>query len=506
MNDLRTEISRFASRARLTLLAGGLAVAVSTMAFTSWPDKAESERAEVKFVVDERPLNHDGINAPSFAPVVKKVAPSVVKISVTGHAKIQRGQLPIDDPFFRRFFGEPREGRSMPSPRTEGMGSGVIVNAEGYILTNNHVVDEADEVKVTLLDGRDFDAKVVGKDAKTDIAVLKIEGANLPYLPMADSDQLQVGDISLAVGNPFGIGQTVTMGIISATGRATLGLDYEDFIQTDAAINPGNSGGALVDAAGRLIGINTAILSRSGGNQGIGFAVPVNLARMVMESLIEHGRVVRGFLGIMIQDVNPALAEEFKVKSGKGALIGEVTPNGPAAKAGLQSGDVITQFNGKEVVDSRQLRLRVASTSPGTKVPVKVLRSGKEQTINVVVKDMEGAQLARKDSPRETSVGAPLSGLSLGQLDPTSRRQFNIPPAVKGVLVTDVEPERAAADVGIRPGDVVQEVNRKAVTNEDEAFAAAEKGNRNGTLLRIWSRGGSRFVVLTNKASKEPLG
>lgn len=506
MNNLRTDISNFASRARLTLLAGGLAIAVSTMAFTSWPSKPESARADVKFVVDDRPLNTEGIQAGSFAPVVKKVAPSVVQISVSGKARNPHPQIPMDDPFFRRFFGEPREGRPAPERRSHGMGSGVIVNAEGYILTNNHVVDEADEVKVTLLDGREFDAKVVGKDAKTDIAVLKIQGANLPYLPLADSDNIEVGDLALAVGNPFGIGQTVTMGIISATGRATLGLDYEDFIQTDAAINPGNSGGALVDAAGRLIGINTAILSRTGGNQGIGFAVPVNLARTVMESLVEHGRVVRGFLGLMIQDVNPALAEEFNVKTGKGALVGEVVPNGPASKAGLKNGDVITHYNGREVPDSRQFRLRVAATKPGTKVPVKIMRDGKEQTLSVTVKEMDGPQLAGKDSPRESSIAQPLPGLTLGALEQANRRQFNIPANIKGVLVTEVEPDSPAANVGIRPGDVIQEINRKTVATEDEAFAAAEKTGKNSTLLRIWSRGGSRFVVLTDKPAKDPLG
>ena len=314
------------------VLGGTLMVAAATAAVTKGDSKTETKPIPVKLVVDERPVTRDVRLGTSFSPIVKKVAPSVVK--VTTSTKVKQASVQdfpgFDNPFFRRFFGEEFEQRAprrqQNLPRQHGQGSGVIVTKDGYILTNNHVVDEADEVKVVLLDGREFTGKVVGKDPKTDVAVLKVDGKDLPFIEMADSDKIEVGDIVLAVGNPFGIGQTVTMGMISATGRATLGLDYEDFIQTDAAINPGNSGGALVDADGRLIGINTAILSRSGGNQGIGFAIPTSLAHDVMESLVADGKVTRGYLGVMIQDVTPSLAKVFNLKEQKGALIGDVVP------------------------------------------------------------------------------------------------------------------------------------------------------------------------------------
>src|SRR5262245_1199264 len=324
------------------VLGGAVFVAGATAAVTSKNEPRDgSPPAAIRLVVDERPVTRDAKLGTSFAPVVKKVAPSVVKVTTSTKAK-QTSDLPgFDNPFFRRFFGDEFDSRGSRrqynAPRQHGLGSDVIVTKDGYILTNNHVVDQADEVKVALQDGREFTGKVVGKDPKTDVAVLKIDTKDLPSLQMADSDQIEVGDIVLAIGNPFGIGQTVTMGMVSATGRATLGLDYEDFIQTDAAINPGNSGGALVDSDGRLIGINTAILSRSGGNQGIGFAIPTNLARDVMESLVKDGKVTRGYLGVMIQDVTPALAKEFNLKDQRGALVSDVVPKSPADKSGLKA-------------------------------------------------------------------------------------------------------------------------------------------------------------------------
>jgi len=307
----------------------------------------------IRVPLAEAPVSRQGLPEGSFAPIVKKVAPAVVKIVTTTTVRDTSIQQPpvFNDPFWRHFFGD-QFGRSFPNHpaaplRQVGLGSGVIVTPDGYILTNNHVVDHADQVKVTLPDGREFTAKVIGRDAKSDIAVVKIDAHNLPVVPMADSDNVLVGDVVLAIGNPFGVGQTVTEGIVSAKDRGNMGIeDYEDFIQTDAAINPGNSGGALVDVEGRLIGINTAILSGSGGNQGIGFAIPSDLARKVMTSLIRYGQVTRGYLGLMIQDVTPALAKEFDVKNGSGALVGEVVPNGPAAQAGLKNGDVIVEFNG----------------------------------------------------------------------------------------------------------------------------------------------------------------
>src|SRR5688572_14256896 len=325
-------------------LFAALAIGLSGLAFSQLDQdsRGAAKLSPVRLTVDSKPVSRQGPTVTSFAPVVKKVIPSVVQVTVSSKPKkIPSMDFP-DHPLFRRFFGDDfAPERNFRAPRQHGMGSGVIVSKDGYLLTNNHVVDNADEVKVILNDGREFTAKVVGKDPKTDIAVLKIDAKDLPAIPVADSDQSEVGDLVLAVGNPFGVGQTVTMGMVSATGRGNLGLDYEDFIQTDAAINPGNSGGALVDAEGRLIGINTAILSRSGGNQGIGFAVPVNLARTVMESLIKDGRVVRGFMGVNIQDLTPELAKGFDLDRTSGVVVADVTPNSPAAKAGLKSGDIV---------------------------------------------------------------------------------------------------------------------------------------------------------------------
>jgi serine protease Do len=313
--------SPISNRVAALVLGGALVAGGSTLAFTQRP-KAENHNVTLNLPVDERPITREMGSHTSYSPIVKKIAPGVVKVFTS--AKIQNtaysgsgpgmGQgMPGMDDFFRHFFGDENQGRgqrrSFGVPRQQGIGSGVITTKDGYILTNNHVVDGADEVKVALQDGREFTAKVIGRDPKTDVAVIKIDAKDLPAVPMADSDKVEVGDVVLAIGNPFGIGQTVTTGIVSATGRGNMGLDYEDFIQTDAAINPGNSGGALVDAEGRLIGINTAILSRSGGNQGIGFAIPVNLARDVMTSLVKDGKVTRGYLGVMIQDMNPALAK-----------------------------------------------------------------------------------------------------------------------------------------------------------------------------------------------------
>jgi serine protease Do len=350
---------------------------------------------------------------------------------------------------------------------------------------------------VALQDGREFTAKVIGRDPKTDIAVIRIDAQDLPAVQMADSDKVEVGDVVLAIGNPFGIGQTVTTGIVSATGRGgAVGLDYEDFIQTDAAINPGNSGGALVDADGRLIGINTAILSRSGGNQGIGFAVPVNLARDVMQGLVKDGHVTRGYLGVMIQDLTPSLAKEFKLKDTQGALVGDVTAKSPAEKAGLESGDLIVEFNGKKVTDSRHLKLEVARIAPGETVPVKILRSGTGKTLEVTVKEMPGTEhLAKKDSDNGKDTGT-LNGVTVADLDRAARQQFDIPETLKGAVVTEVAPDSAAAEAGLKPGDVIQEINRHPVKSAEEAVGLTEHPADKTTLLRVWRNGGSRFVVV----------
>jgi serine protease Do len=498
---------RMSNRLAAVALGGAVVLAGSAVAFTQKP-KTESFNAPP---VDERPIARELGGRTSFAPVVKKVTPGVVKILTLTKAQNMsfRGGPGGDmEDLMRRFFGDQFPGgrsqrRNMEIPRQQGIGSGVIVTKDGYILTNNHVVDGADEVKIAMQDGREFTAKVIGRDPKSDVAVVKIDAKDLPAVPMADSEKVEVGDVVLAVGNPFGIGQTVTTGIVSATGRAgAVGLDYEDFIQTDAAINPGNSGGALVDAEGRLIGINTAILSRSGGNQGIGFAIPVNLARDVMGSLIKDGHVTRGYLGVMIQDVTPALAKEFKLKETKGALVGDVTPKSPAEKAGLESGDLILEFNGKKVTDSRHLKLEVARTQPGESVPVKVLRDGSAKTFDVKVKELPGSeQLAKNDRHAEEDTGT-LNGVAVADLDARARQQFEIPANIKGVVVTEVDPNSPAAEAGLRPGDVILEINRKAVRSAEEAVQMTEKATDKTSLLRVWREGGSRYVVVDENKEK----
>jgi serine protease Do len=480
------------------VLAGGLALAAPARA----DDIANGKPAgpAVNVPLDEGSVPRDGLPRGSFAPVVKLVAPAVVQIETTAEVNNQP-PAGFDDPFLRRFFGD-QPGQLSPhgqlAPQTEhGLGSGVIVTKDGYILTNNHVVDGAKELKVTLLDGRIFTAKVIGRDPKSDVAVIKIDAKDLPVVAMADSEKVQIGDVVLAVGNPFGVGQTVTSGIVSATDRGNVGIeDYEDFIQTDAAINPGNSGGALVDIDGRLIGINTAIMSRSGGSQGVGFAVPSDLARTVMASLIRDGHVTRGYLGVMIQNVTPALADEFKLKDTKGALVGDVVPGGPADKAGFKAGDVVLDFNGNSVIDSRHLRLEVAETKPGTAVPVEILRDGSRQKLEVTVNELPGGnELAEAGSSSGTETGT-LNGVGVGDLDQAARDQFHVPKEINGAVVTQVDPGSAAAEAGLKPGDVIEDINRHPVKNADDAVRLTEKTTTKQTLVRVWDNGGSHYVVV----------
>jgi serine protease Do len=361
---------------------------------------------------------------------------------------------------------------------------------------------------VALADGKTkYSAKVIGSDAQTDVAVLKIDAKNLTPITLADSDKLEVGDVVLAVGNPFGVGQSVTMGIISALGRnyGILGREgYEDFIQTDAPINPGNSGGALVDAEGRLIGINQSIVSGSYANAGVGFAIPINLARSVMTQLITKGKVARGYLGVMIQPVTPDLAKEFNLPDESGALVGDVQPNTPAAKAGIQNGDVIVEFNGKKVNDSRHLRVLVAQTPPGTKVTLKLLREGKPRTISLTLAtlpdEMGGSSSEEPSGVSEADGAGALDGVELSDLDNRLRRQYDIPANVRGAVVTSVAEDSPAAEAGLREGDVIQEVNRQPVRNADEALEQSRKTKGDRVLLRVWSSsdgtGGSRWLVV----------
>ncbi len=494
---------RLNTRAGGFLLAAGLILAGSAVAFDMHA-KDKTDHPSVNIPMDETAVSRDTLPHGSYASVIKKVTPAVVKIVTT--TKIENTSIQnmpgFNDPFWRHFFGD-QFGGSMPqgqmAPQIEhGLGSGVIVTKDGYIMTNNHVVDGAKEVEVTLQDGREFTAKVVGRDPKSDIAVVKVDATDLPTIQLADSEKIEVGDVVLAIGNPFGVGQTVTSGIVSAKNRGNMGIeDYEDFIQTDAAINPGNSGGALVDINGRLIGINTAILSRSGGSQGVGFAIPSNLARSVMESLVQYGKVTRGYLGVMIQNITPELAQEFNLKNDKGALIGDVVPDGPADKAGLKNGDVVTEFNNHPVLDSRRLQLEVASTKPGSTVPVEILRDGNKKSLDVTVKQLPGTdKLAEADSSNTSDTGT-LNGVEVADLDRQAHEQYNVPKDVKGAVVTQVDPGSPAAEAGLKPGVVIQEINHKPVKSADEAVKLTEKSDKNKrTLVRVWENGGSHYVVV----------
>jgi serine protease Do len=490
-------------RRRWLASAGGIVLLLGSLFGVTQLTKAENSSKGASVQLQSAPdttVVRDGKFLTSFAPLVKKVAPSVVKVSVTVQPKTTAGQNFQAPPDFWRFFGMPGDeqgsGRQFRAPKQHGIGSGVIVSKDGYILTNNHVVENAEIIKVETNESREFTGKVIGRDPKTDVAVIKIDANDLPSLPLADSDKIEVGDVVLAIGNPFGIGQTVTSGIISAKGRASMGLDEEDFIQTDAAINPGNSGGALIDTEGRLIGINTAILSESGGNQGIGFAVPSNLARWVMTSLVKNGQVERGFLGVNIQDLTPQLAKQFNVKDTHGALVSAVTPDSPADKAGLKSGDVIVEFNGRAVTDSRHLKLQVTETVPGSSVPVKVMRDGATKMMSLTVKQLPGESMAKGPSNTGSSTGDTLHGVGVTDLDNSSRSELQVPAQVQGALVSDVQSDSAAYEAGLRQGDVITEINHKPVKNAEQAVAATTKPADRVTLLRVWSHGGSRYVVV----------
>jgi serine protease Do len=401
------------------------------------------------------------------------------------------------DPLFRQFFGQiPGRQFNIPNQRrAEGLGSGVIVSPEGYILTNNHVVDGATEVRVTLNDRREFKARVVGTDSKTDVAVLKIDAPNLQPVVIGDSDRLQVGDYVLAVGNPFGLGKTVTMGIVSAMGRGNLGIeDYENFIQTDASINPGNSGGALVNDRGELVGINTAILSHgSEGNQGIGFAVPVSVARNVMDQILKNGRVTRAYLGVMAQEVTPAIAKAFHEPEVRGALVGDVTPDSPAQKAGLQKGDIIMEINGKPVNDGAQLRMNISLMEPGTTVTVKVLRDGTARDFPVRLAELPTEQ-AKAEKNSESTESA-MQGVSVENLNARIAGQLGLPATSAGVVVTEVDPGSRAARSGLQRGDVIQEVNRHAVKNTSD-FERALGSSKDETLLLVNRQGSTRYLAV----------
>ena len=484
----------------LALLIGGLAGSILT-AKAGQSALAIGNKIPM-FLAAATPVQSGQVSISNgFSAVAAKDVPAVVNIASTKTVRSpEGGQMSpfFSDPFFRQFFGDQfTPQQQIPhAEREHSLGSGVIVSSDGYILTNNHVVDGANEIKVTLGDKREFNARVIGTDPQTDIAVLKVEATGLPVLVFGDSSQVKVGDFALAIGNPFGLNQTVTMGIVSATGRGNLGIeDYEDFIQTDASINPGNSGGALVNVNGDLIGINTAILSGgSGGNQGIGFAIPINMARQVMDQILKQGKVIRGYLGAWIQPVTPQIAKSFGLSKPQGALLGDVEPSGPAGKSGLQRGDVVLEMDGQPITDTGAFRLKIAMMKPGTTVKLKVYHNGAERDVPVVL-----GELPSKAASAQGGAGSPsaaLQGLTVDELTPQIARQLGLPPKTFGVVVTGVESGSAAEEADIRRGDVIQEVNHKPVHSVQEFSNAVSQLGKQNVLLLINRGGNTLFVVV----------
>jgi serine protease Do len=438
----------------------------------------------------------------AFRSVAKQVSPAVVYIQVEKEVEQRQmsnpfGNTPFGDEFFRRFFGQPNPKQNPNGQQRKrqamGQGSGFIISADGYIMTNNHVVGDADRVTVQLVDGREFTAKTIGTDPPTDVALIKIEAdEELPFIPLGDSDKMEVGDWVLAFGNPFGLSHTLTAGIVSAKGRSGIGLtDYENFIQTDAAINPGNSGGPLVNLNGEAIGMNTAIFSRSGGYMGIGFAIPINMVKNIREQLVEHGSVTRGRLGVYIQDIDQDLADSFGLDQADGILIAQVIEDSPAEKAGLEQGDVILRLNGQKVEKVAKFRNTIALTRPGSEIRLQVLRDGKKQTINVTIGSLETDDEGRPVSADKL----PKLGMSLQKLTPELAEQFGYEGA-QGVLVTAVEPDSIAARAGIKRGDLIEEVNRKPVSEAHQVKKLIKESNKKSVLLLVRQGDASRYLAL----------
>jgi len=481
----------------------------------------DAAKTALSINVDRQPINRDAPDRVSYSSIVKRTASSVVYVYST---KTVRGQdlAPfLNDPMLRRFFDipgmtppdgdeEPQTPRGnnrnkstprgnnrnrMPDRQQQGLGSGVIFTPDGYVLTNNHVIEDADEIRVSIGDSnKRFEAKVVGRDPGTDLAVLKIDATGLSPATFGDSDQLEVGDVVLAIGNPFGVGQSVSRGIVSALGRGVGMGTFEDFIQTDAAINPGNSGGALVDTQGRLVGINSAILSRSGGFAGVGFAIPVNLVRSVAEQLVRSGRVERGFLGVGPQDLTEELSAQFGAD--KGALISQVTDDTPAARAGLKAGDVITQVNNTEIRDARHLLLTISQLAPGTEITIRYLRDGKKQSAEVKLARRDEDALARNDgvpAPKDEGI---LNGVAVGDITPQMRDRLQIPVRIKGAIITSIDPDTPAAKQGLREGDIILELDRKPVADAEEAVKLSEEIKGPKFLVLVWRNGRTRYLPI----------
>ena len=447
----------------------------------------------------------------AYERIAQSVTPAIVNIRTTQVVKVQQSPLTMD-PFFRQFFGNMLPQFGGPREQREhALGSGVIVNSGGYIVTNNHVIQQASDIEVMLKDKRTFKGKVVGADPQTDVAVVKIEAADLPTAPLGDSTALHVGDTVMAFGNPFGLNFTVTRGSVSALGRPAMGLDrLEDFIQTDAAINPGNSGGALVNVQGQVIGIPTFILSGNSGPGGegsflgIGFAIPSNTVKHVMEDLIKTGKVSRGYLGAEISILDENLAKQFKVPDTSGALVQNLTPGGPADKAGLKNGDVVRKFNGQTVEGSGELTAMVANSSPGSVASLDVLRDGKPMTLKVTLGERPANLPVTAGLGRAPSQGT-LRGITVQNLTPALRNQFGLPAEVRGVVISEIDPNSPAGQAGLQPGDVIESINRQPVTGAADfnRLAAAAKGQ---TLLRVNRQGQGQFVVISPSSDNGDQG
>lgn len=488
---------------KLTIAVLITPIAMSGLAF------GETKMPEIK--VDEAPLIRTPQN--SYAPIVEKVSKSVVTISTQKKVRVGRPQNPMEDnDLFRHFFGLPdddqgpdrsdRDNKKGPKKsRPLGLGSGVIISSDGYIITNNHVLEGADEIQVTLSGQvQEYKAAKIGGDAESDIAILKIEAKDLQTAIFADSDKIKVGDAVLAIGSPFNLRQTVTSGIVSALGRNDTEFSaFGNFIQTDASINPGNSGGALVDSEGRLVGINTAIYSRSGGNMGIGFAIPSNQARSVMESLIKFGKVQRGFLGIEMQDLDDALVKEFKAPNREGVLVANVISGGSADKGGLKSGDVIVEINGRKIATSSELRSLVGNMPPGAKVDVKLFRDGKQESLSLALGERPSNKQTAENKPAESQKDPDpdvLDGVTVADVTSDARKRFGIPDDVKGALVTEVRPDCPSAVADIKPGDVIVEVDGRRTLDSEEAIKASEEvKTKKSVRLRVASKNGANYIT-----------
>jgi len=460
------------------------------------PGQAVDEALRIK------PPSIDGTQQ-AFVAISKSVTPAVVNISTSRTRKKgdDSSGFPFNDPFFKRFFGgNPKERREVPKERrSQSLGSGVIVDPSGLIVTNNHVIEKADEIRVLLSDKREFIGKVVGTDPKSDLAVIRIDANNLPTVAWGDSSQLQVGEYILAIGSPFGFTQTVTMGIVSAIGRANVGLtDYEDFIQTDAAINPGNSGGAMVNIQGKLVGINTAIFTRSGGYMGIGFAVPSNMVKSVVDSLVTNGKVVRGWLGVAIQDITSQLARGFGLKEVKGALVSEVISNSPAERAGFKRGDVIITFMGQAVENSAKLRNIVARAEVGSRGKVQVIRNKEEVDLDVIIETQPKDMFARGRGEGKSIPSKSLAGIEVEKLTTDLALQLGLDREERGVVVMRVEPGSSAEEAGLRRGDLIMEVNHGSIHDlQDYEEKLSARPDNQAILLLIRRQERTLFLTLT---------